>query len=215
MTFRRKLHTPIGLAIVILAAPACAQSLPNAGSLLNEQQIAPQPRAPQPTTPEEVIPSEAAPGAAEPQVGPTVTLKCITSDGDKSVADAEDFQSVTALMVGKKLTYAGLHKIADTITQYLRGRGYAFAYAYLAPQDLTAGNPVITIVEGRLESGKNRVTIHGKTRSSNERIAAIANAFYRKRCQEVSDTTSFVCCGSQSSARQNSPRMITGAPTDK
>ncbi|CAB3734477.1 hypothetical protein R8871_06057 [Paraburkholderia graminis C4D1M] len=140
MTFRRKLHTPIGLAIVIVAAPAYAQSLPNAGSLLNEQQIAPQPRAPQATTPEEVIPSEAAPGAAEPQVGPTVTLKCITFDGDKSVADAEDLRSVTALMVGKKLTYAGLQKIADTI-QYLRGRGYALAYAYLAPQDLTAGNP--------------------------------------------------------------------------
>ncbi|MEX3669000.1 ShlB/FhaC/HecB family hemolysin secretion/activation protein [Paraburkholderia phenoliruptrix] len=176
MTLRTKLPTPIGLAILILAAPAYAQSLPNAGSLLNQQQMAPQPRAPQATTPEEVIPSEAAPGAAEPEAGPTVTLKSITFNGDKRVADAEDLQSATASMVGKKLTHAGLQKIADTITQYLRGRGYALAYAYLAPQDLTAGNLVITIVEGRLESGKDRVTIHGKTRSSNERIAAIANA---------------------------------------
>lgn len=105
-----------------------------------------------------------------------MTLKSITFNGDKRMADAEDLQSVTASMVGKNLTHAGLQKMADTITQYLRARGYALAYAYLAPQDLTAGHLVITIMEGRLESGKDRVTIQGKTRSSNERIAAIANA---------------------------------------
>ncbi len=176
---RIKAVSPCSIALVgILASShAHAQALPSAGSLLNQQQQLAQPPKPQSTTPAELgLPAQPEAGlhAQAPEL--SVQLRSIKFNGDTDLAAKEDLSALTQPMVGKTLGHAGLQQLADTLTEYLRGRGYVLARAYLPPQDLTEGNLIVTLVAGRLQSGDQRISIAGRTRSSHERLASIAEA---------------------------------------
>jgi len=176
---RIKIVSPYSIALIgILASSyAHAQALPSAGGLLNQQQQLGQPPRPQSTAPAELgLPAQPEPGVQAQAPELSVRLHSITFNGDTDLAAKEDLPALTQPMVGKTLGHAGLQQLADTITEYLRGRGYVLARAYLPPQDLTDGNLVITLVAGRLEQGTERISVTGDTRSSHERLAAIAAA---------------------------------------
>jgi hemolysin activation/secretion protein len=174
-----KVVSPCSIALVGILASSYvqAQALPSAGGLLNQQQQLAQPPKPQSTTPAELgLPAQPEPGAPAQPTELSVQLHSITFNGDADVAAKEDLQALTQPMVGKTLGHAGMQQLVDTLTEYLRGRGYVLARAYLPPQDLTEGNLVITVVAGRLEPGDQRITVTGDTRSSHARLAAIAAA---------------------------------------
>lgn len=174
---RHSLAYAVALLSAVLASGARAQVLPNAGQLLNEQQQ--QQRAlqdrPRSTVPEDaVVATPQQIPQATSQQGLRVTIHSVSFAGDTSIADAEHLDAITRSVVGRSFDHEGLEQIAETITQYLRGRGYALARAWLAPQDLTNGNLVITITQGALQSDANRIQVVGSTGEA-ARLAAIAN----------------------------------------
>jgi hemolysin activation/secretion protein len=153
---------------------ASAQVLPNAGALLNESQQ----RKPVPTTPESATPTPSSLGAAAASP-PTsdalmVHIKAISFSGDVDLVESESLSTLTQPLSGQTIDHAGLQRLTDTITRYLRGRGYVLARAWLPPQDLTDGTLRIELARGKLESGKDRVRVDGSTRSSNQRLQDIA-----------------------------------------
>ncbi|MDP1026490.1 ShlB/FhaC/HecB family hemolysin secretion/activation protein [Sphingomonas sp. KR1UV-12] len=168
-SLRRALSLLAGSASLFAAASAAAQSVPNAGSLLNEQRSTA-------TTPRPV--PEAAPVIAVPETRTavpagevSVTIRAITFSGDTALADSEALVERTREAIGRTLDHPGLQALADGVTRYLRARGYALAYAYLPRQDVTEGSVTIAIVGGRL-AGADAVTVVGRTRIDQHRLTA-------------------------------------------
>jgi hemolysin activation/secretion protein len=157
------------------AAPlVLAQSVPDAGQLLNEHQqtLPSEPRSTEPP-PAFELPSDSSRPADS---GLRVQLKEIRFSGDTELAQAENLQELVKPVLGKTLDHAGLQQLVDSLTRYLRGRGYVLARAYLPRQDLTEGKLEIALVKGRLQSGTSRIELNGNTRSSNDRLRDIADA---------------------------------------
>lgn len=157
------------------AAPLVfAQAVPDAGQLLNEHQQT-QPSEPRSTQPPAAF--ELPSGTNQPSdSGLRVQLKAIRFSGDTALAEAENLQELIKPVLGKTLDHAGLQQLVDSLTRYLRGRGYVLARAYLPRQDLTEGQLEIALVKGRLQSGASRIEMSGATRSSPERLHGIADS---------------------------------------
>ncbi|UUC53328.1 ShlB/FhaC/HecB family hemolysin secretion/activation protein [Pseudomonas citronellolis] len=171
---RALLPMAIALAGTLTVPQALAESLPSAGQLLNEQQRTqpPRPQSTQPPAGLELPVETRRPGDA----GLRVRLNAIRFSGDTDLASAENLQQLLQPMLGKTLDHAGLQQLVDSLTRYLRGRGYVLARAYLPRQDLTEGNLEIALIKGRLESGAARIQVGGNTRSSPRRLADMAGA---------------------------------------
>jgi len=149
-----------------------AAPLPNAGQLLNEYQQT-VPAEPQSTEPPPAfeLPTESRQFS---ESALRVTLSAVRFSGDTQLAEKENLQSLIKPVIGKTLDHAGLQQVADALTRYLRGRGYVLARAYLPRQDLTEGVLEIALMQGRLESGEQRIEVGGSSRSNPERLRAIA-----------------------------------------
>lgn len=171
---RALLPLAVTLAGSLTTSWALAQSLPNAGQLLNEHQQT-QPAQPQSTQPPPAL--EIPSGTSRPgESGLQVRLKAIRFSGDTELAAAENLQQLVQPVIGKTLDHAGLQQLVDSLTRYLRGRGYVLARAYLPRQDLTDGNLEIAILKGRLESGASRIEVDNTSRSSAQRLTDMAGA---------------------------------------
>lgn len=172
---------------LLMATNAYAQRAPDAGSLLNQQRRGDM--APGSTTPrgEEVLDLPMPDSAAE-GTGVQVTVRAIRFGGDRDLASAEKLALLVEPVIGRTLDHAGFQKLADNITRYLRGRGYAVASAYLPRQDVTAGNIEIAILAGRLDDGPDAITVEGHTRLRRNRITGpIASAVRSGRPLRAAD----------------------------
>lgn len=141
------LSRPMLLAVVaiIAAAPAQAAS-PDSGQLLNEQQqrqMRMPDRLPQdftePTTPEPA------------KEGRQILVKGFRFVGTEGLATDDELNEVVASAVGKHLTLAQLQSVANSVTAYLRSKGWPLARAYVPPQDVTNGIIEIAVMRGRVE----------------------------------------------------------------
>ena len=167
-----------GAGSLLAGSSVFAQTVPNAGSLLNEQRsTAPSPAAP--TKGQEPVLALPEARAAVAPGTVAVTLKAITFSGDTALAAAEQLDGLLQPAIGRTLDHPGLQALADVVTRHLRARGYAIAYAYLPRQDVTDGTVTITVVGGRLGRGHDAVTVDGKTRIKPSRIAATVLAAAR------------------------------------
>lgn len=168
------LYWAVALACSGAAPLVLAQSVPDAGQLLNEHQqtLPSEPRSTEPP-PAFELPSDTRRPADS---GLRVQLKEIRFSGDTELAQAENLQELVKPVLGKTLDHAGLQELVDSLTRYLRGRGYVLARAYLPRQDLTEGKLEIALVKGRLQSGASRIELNGNTRSSHDRLQGIADA---------------------------------------
>lgn len=169
------LHCAIVLAGTATAQLALAQVLPDAGQLLNEHQQT-RPSEPRSTQPPAAIELPSGTSGRPTDSGLRVQLKAIRFSGDTELAEAENLQELTKPVLGKTLDHAGLQQLVESLTRYLRGRGYVLARAYLPRQDLTDGELEIALIKGRLQSGTSRIEVQGDTRSSPERLRQIAAA---------------------------------------
>lgn len=154
---------------------AIAQSLPNAGQLLNEQQRTPPVAPPSGLAPQTTGIPSTAPGAGIAE-GLTVQLRSIRFTGDTVTVESENLMAIAAPFVGRTVGHSDLLQIAEAISRELRARGYILARAYLPRQDLTDGNLEIAVSAGRLQSGADRISVRGTTRIAASRIQAIAEA---------------------------------------
>jgi hemolysin activation/secretion protein len=133
------------LALVISAAPVPAASLPDAGSLLRQQE-------PQRTLPQQ-LPTIEKP-AERPVLsdsGVQVTVAAIRFSGFEGLATEAELQALVAPAVGKKLVFAELQALTDRVTTHLKNKGWFLARAYLPRQDVSAGIIEIAIINGALD----------------------------------------------------------------
>jgi hemolysin activation/secretion protein len=78
----------------------------------------------------------------------------------------EELQIVVASNLNQKLDFAGLDKVADSISRYYRSKGYTVARAYLPAQQSANGVIQIAIIEGRYGS----INIKNESAVSIERL---------------------------------------------
>jgi len=138
----------IAAAVSCGSALAWGQTLPNAGSILN--QTAPRETRPTPPAGSQALP--AVPQAAPPPVtaaGPSFVLKHITLKGNDTIA-TDVLLAPVQDRIGKETRFAGLEAIAARITQVYRERGYLLAQVVIPPQDVSSGNVELSVLEGRV-----------------------------------------------------------------
>ncbi|MEO8006370.1 MAG: ShlB/FhaC/HecB family hemolysin secretion/activation protein [Betaproteobacteria bacterium] len=131
--------TLIGLA----AAPAWAQTVPDAGRTLQEQ--APVLEAPKPS---QGVDIELPKSLADEPGGAQVTVQSLSISGNSVFSEAH-LLGVLGEVTGKTYDLAGLRNLANRISDHYRQAGYPFARAYLPAQSLEDGALRIDVVEGR------------------------------------------------------------------
>ncbi len=131
--------------LALLAAfPAPAQTAPDAGQTLQQQQRE-APSLPRSGPAIEVQPPTVQP---VPPGGQQVILRSVSLHGISVFAEAE-LLAVLGDVFGKPFDLTGLRTLADRISAHYRAHGYPFARAFLPPQSLSDGRLVINVVEGR------------------------------------------------------------------
>lgn len=151
-------------------------SVPDAGQLLNQQQRAgslpmlpPKDSAPAVTTTTDAVPTN---GASSQEL--RARLLQVRFVGAANLVPETDLQAVVQPEIGRDLTHAQLQQLAQRVTQSLRDRGYVVARAYLPRQDVTSGVLTIEVLDGRLQSGSERIVLQADTRIDPSRLKAIA-----------------------------------------
>lgn len=131
------------IAGLLAAAPALAQTPPDAGQLLQENRPAPTLLKPSPRI-QILPPAEATtlPGGA------TVSLKAVRFSGN-SIFSNDQLAAVLGAVTGTSYDLAGLQGLAQRISQHYRAAGYPFARALVPEQKFTNGELEIAVVEGR------------------------------------------------------------------
>lgn len=146
----RQAATRAGLCLALMAGPAYAQTVPDAGSLLREQQERQRERLPRPAPEvEEKVPAAPAPS---PDVDVAIDVRDIRFTGQADLLTAEEGHALTEPLTGRPVALAELRELADRITALLHGKGQLLARAILPPQDVTDGRIEIAILVGVLEA---------------------------------------------------------------
>jgi hemolysin activation/secretion protein len=145
----RMMRTPMAAALlpVLLAAalPAHAyQAVPNAGTILQQQQPA-QPPAPQPGRP--ALQVEPANAAGMPASRP-FPVRAIRIVGNTAFA-TDILQRLVADAEGTTATLPRVEQLAARITAYYRDHGFPLSRAIVPAQAIADGQVVIQVVEAR------------------------------------------------------------------
>lgn len=165
----------------LYCAGALGQAVPDAGSLLQQQQRT----APPALKP---LPGGEAPAVERPALkagtGAKVLVRRIKVSGAEGLASAQELEAAMAPALGKEFDFAGLEQLADELTRLLRSRGWLLARAYLPQQDLTAGELEIAVLQGRIEGDARGAGIEVRraagVRLSEERVRlTVAGSVFR------------------------------------
>lgn len=140
--FKRCSTLGIVIAALLGSSSVYSQSVPDAGSLLREQERQ-RPQLPQPAP--QAVPQ--APARIDKN-GQRVTVKAFKITGNSLIAEP-DLQAVLVPWIGKESGYADLQEALNAISEAYRKRGW-FARPQLPAQDITEGIITINIIEGRL-----------------------------------------------------------------
>ena len=138
---------PLALAFLLLPAWASAQSVPDAGRLLESQRtpalIAPPAPAPR------VLPERVAAPAGAPGGDARVLVRAFVLKGVSAFPEAQ-LQALLAPYAGRELRFTDLSAAAAALSQHYRAHGYFLASATLPAQDLARGEVTIQVLEGRV-----------------------------------------------------------------
>ena len=182
----RKRNAGVKSAIVplaclfFLALPVAAQQVPGSvtpgGARPPEDRFTAPPASPPPAL---VIPSVPERGFAEADAGPRIQVSGIDlviepalalSAGDRAVAGATALvRQAQSARAGGDFAIRELEVVAESVTDYFRGQGFALAYAFLPAQDVPAGRVRIEVLAGRL----GQVRLEGNKRYSEARVARV------------------------------------------
>lgn len=126
-----------------------AEPVPDAGTLIQEQQFKTKPAPQQPTIQKEER-------VAHPIVeGPRVLVKSFVFKGYEGLVKECELYDLVSSDIGNRLSLADLQAITLKITAYLKSKGWTLARAYLPAQDITDGTIEIHVLHGKL-SGNAR-----------------------------------------------------------
>ncbi|MBF0460490.1 MAG: ShlB/FhaC/HecB family hemolysin secretion/activation protein, partial [Magnetococcales bacterium] len=140
------------LAATSAFAAGIAQAVPDAGSLLNQQQRQQQ------RLPDRLPEAEHAPVSAPPQqtTGLKVQVVAIHFSGATHLATEAEMQAVVADRIGQELDFAGIEQLVTRVTAFLHHKGWFLARAYLPRQDVTGGQIEIGLLEGHLDGREGK-----------------------------------------------------------
>lgn len=167
--YRRAAHSgtafPLtGLLIAslsVLAASASAQTIPDAGRLLDDIQP---PRQLQKNN-VEALPAPLPRSPLQLPADIKIHVEAIRISGAQAVPAAQ-LQALVADLIGGQHSLAELEQGAGRITQYYRQAGYLLARAYLPTQEIKDGVIDIQVLEGRL----GKLSLNNQSGFSDERI---------------------------------------------
>jgi hemolysin activation/secretion protein len=148
----------IGLGFI--ASQALAQTPPSAGQVQRELS------APAPSLPkaDPVLPKAQE---VRPQLRTTsnfaMTLNGVRFTGNTQIMET-DLQLLVIESLGKKLDFNGLQGMADSISNFYRGKGFFVARAYLPQQEIKDGIVEIALLEGRV--GQASIKQEGSVRTA-------------------------------------------------
>lgn len=136
----------------LVVSSAFAQPTPDAGALLNQQQRQQQ------RLPERLPEAERPPvrPALKESPGLKVRVKSIRFTGHADLATDAELNALVVTVIGAELDFVGLEQLARSVTDYLRGKGWFLAEAYLPRQDITDGHIEILIRPGRLDGKEGK-----------------------------------------------------------
>lgn len=132
------------LAALVASPAAFAQVPPDAGRLLQEMTIPPQPI--KPSVELELAENETPAGMKTG--GAQVVLTRVSFHGATKFGP-EILGKLTEDAIGKRYDLAGLRQLANRVTRFYRESGYPFARAYLPPQRMAGGELRVDVLEGR------------------------------------------------------------------
>ena len=152
----------MGAVCASFGRPAEAQIVPDAGTILREQQ---KPVLEVPTRPALTIrQDEPARPALKPEDTPRFVLKGFHVTGNTVFGESELVELVREYL-GREVGYADLEQAAARISRYYRERGYMAARAYLPAQVAAMDGVVeIAVIEGRF--GKLELDNKSRVRDS-------------------------------------------------
>lgn len=145
-----------------LTFPAFAQSLPDAGRLLEENRTS-GPASP-PTVQDPILEAPVRPTLKMPE-GLTISVNRFRITGAQSFPE-DELQALVTPWEGKLLDINGLNEAAGAITRYYQARGHLLTYAYLPAQKISEGTIDIAVLEGRL--GEIEIVAAQDTRLNDE-----------------------------------------------
>jgi len=128
--------------------PLHAQTLPNAGSLLQQLEGGRSPALPKDARQAQPPPPMLQPSDRTQEV----LVRSLATQGNHLLSDAQ-LQPLLSAYLGKKLTYLGLQQVAAQIAQAYSDAGW-IARVYLPEQDVTDGHIVFQIVEAIYSGAK-------------------------------------------------------------
>ncbi|MEX0448648.1 ShlB/FhaC/HecB family hemolysin secretion/activation protein [Spiribacter sp. 221] len=134
--------------LVLLSGDAFAQEVPDAGSLLRQEEESrqPEPDALQRFEAERPLPELTGIGDA------TVVVRQVEFTGATELVGEAGLQAVVSEALGRRLDFNGLQALAERVTRHLKAEGWILARAYLPEQDVTNGIITIGIIPGRLDT---------------------------------------------------------------
>ena len=159
------------LVCVSLGRIAQAQIVPDAGSILREQQ---KPALEIPTRPAPQIRNEGpARPALKPEDTPRFVLKRFRVTGNTVFSESE-LTGLVREYVGKEVAYADLEQATARISRYYREHGYMAARAYVPVQTIkTDGVVEIAVIEGRY----GKTELNNRSRVDDSVARGYFNAF--------------------------------------
>ncbi|MBU1054913.1 MAG: ShlB/FhaC/HecB family hemolysin secretion/activation protein [Proteobacteria bacterium] len=161
--------TVLILALFLICGSLSFAAPPDAGQLLNQE------RQPGKQLPDRLPQdSDKETERAPPDAGTKVLVKGFCFSGSQGLATDAELEALISDSIGKELGFAGIKKLAERVTNYLREqKGYLLARAYLPKQDITAGIIEIAVIAGKVE-GKVRVNVKKPRRVSQSLLEGIA-----------------------------------------
>jgi hemolysin activation/secretion protein len=139
------------LCFISLSAYAAGPNpaIPDAGSLLREQQQ----KGPQLPDRLPKLDESEVERPALTDSGVKVVVKGFRFSGITGMATTAQLQELLKEAIGKEHTLSDLQRLAGLVTDYLRGKGFFLARAYLPKQDVTSGIIEIAVLGGRVDGG--------------------------------------------------------------
>lgn len=147
---------PLIFCACLISSQAWGQAPPDAGRMLQEMQKAAPPPKQAPQKPPIVTPAPPAPPMKKP-AEEKLLVKGFTFSMDFPVVPESELQKVVKDYTNREVTFGELQEAAEKVTNYLRGKGYFLARAYIPQQEIKEGILKITIIIGKAEATDGKV----------------------------------------------------------
>ncbi len=170
----RAMRQAVGLLATLWGLTAQAQTLPNAASILRQQESAMPQAVPKSSAPAIALPERRVTLPAEG--GVLVLVRNIRFVGGEGWAREDELAELVRPVLGQSLSNAELMALTERVSTALKARGWLLAQAYLPPQDVTAGDIELRLMPGLLDGGVEGIVVSGAQRVSAPRIRAMVAA---------------------------------------